>query len=81
MQVRLDDDHSTIVPVNGTNPDDGPKLVWGVDDLRDGDHQFALYVKSLQEDGFILVDYFEYVVPSLHFATRIVFQQDFCFQG
>ena len=67
--------------LNGTNFGDGSKLVWDADNLGDGDHQLNVVVNSLPQNGSVAVDYFEYVVPSLHFVTRIVFQQDFCFQG
>ena len=73
------DVNSTDLPLNGTNLADGPKLVWGVDNLGDGDHQVLVYVNSLQQNGIVAVDYFEYVLPLLHVVTRIVFQQDFCF--
>ena len=76
MLFRLDV-NSTIVSLNGTNFDDGPKLVWNADNLGDGDHQLWVYVNSLQQNGSVVVDYFEYVVSLLHFVTRIVFQQDF----
>ena len=80
MLFRLDV-NSTIVSLNGTNFVDGPKLVWNADNLGDGDHQLYVVVNSIPQDRSVVVDYFEYVVPSLHFVTRIVFQQDFCFQG
>ena len=78
MQLRLDV-NTTIVSLNGANFDDGPKLIWNVDNLGDGDHQVLVYVNSLQQNGIVAVDYFEYVLPLLHAVTRIVFQQDFCF--
>ena len=73
--------NETIVSLNGTNFDDGPILVWSAYNLGDGDNQLLLYVKSLQQNGSVVIDYFEYVVPLLHFVPKIVFQQDFCFQG
>ena len=66
--------------LNGTNFDDGPIVVWSAVNLGDGDHQLWVYVNSLAQNGSVAVDYFVYVVPLLHFVTRIVFQQDFCFQ-
>ena len=72
MQFLLDV-NSMIVPFNGTDLDDGPKLVWNADNLGHGDHQLLVYVNSLQQNGSVAVDYFEYVVPLLHFVTRIVF--------
>ena len=80
MQFQLDV-NNTIVPLNGTNVDDGPKLVWNADNLGDGDHQLWVVVNSLQQNGSVAVDYFEYVVPLLHFVTRSMFQQSYCFQG
>ena len=78
MQLRLDV-NTTIVLLNGANFDNGPKLIWNVDNLGDGDHQVLVYANSLQQNGIVAVDYFEYVLPLLHVVTRIVFQQDFCF--
>ena len=75
------DVNSTDLPLNGTNLDDGPKLVWGVDNLGDGDHQLFMEVASPQQYGSVAVDYFEYVVPSLYIVIRTVSQQHFCFQG
>ena len=80
MQFLLDL-NSTVVSLNGTNFDDGPKLVWHADNLGDGDHQLWVVVNSLQQNGSVAVDYFEYVVPLLHLVTGIVFQQNVCFQG
>ena len=64
--------------LNDANFSDGPTLVWSADSLGDADHQLYVYVYSLQQNGFFVVDYLEYVVPSLQFVTSIVFQQDFC---
>ena len=75
------DVNSTIVSLNGTNFDDGPTLLWRTDYLGDGDHQLLVNVTSLQQNGSVAVDYFEYVVPLLHFSIRAVLQQDICFQG
>ena len=75
------DVNGTDVPLNGTVFDDSPKLVWGTENLGDGDHQLFMNVTSLQQNGSVAVDYFEYVVPSLYFVTRTVFQQYFYFQG
>ena len=80
MLFRFDVD-STTVSLNGTNLDDGPKLVWHADNLEDRDHQLWVVVNSLQQNGSVAVDYVEYVVPLLHLVTGIVFQQNFCFQS
>ena len=80
MLFRLDV-NNTILQLNGTSFDDGPKLVWSADNLEDGDHQLWVVVGFLQQSGSVAVDYFEYVVPLLHFVTKIVFQQDFRCQG
>ena len=80
LHIRLDL-NSTTMPVNGTNYDDGPKLIWSAVNLGDGDHQLDVDINWLSQNGSVVVDYFEYVVPLLRFVTRIVFQQDFCFQG
>ena len=61
--------------MNGTNFADGPTRVWSADNLEDGDHQLIVNVNSLKKNGTVAVDYFEYVVPLLHFVTGIVFQQ------
>ena len=79
FQFRLDG-NITSMSLNDTNFDSGPTLVWNANNLRDADHQLYVYVNSLQENGSIVVDYLEYVVPSLHFVTRIVFQDESCFQ-
>ena len=76
MRFRLDV-NNTIVSLNGTNVDDGPTLVWSVDNLGDGDHQLWVVINSLQQNGSVAVDYLEYVVPLLNFVTGFVFQQDF----
>ena len=80
MEFQLDF-YSVVVSLNGTSFDDGPKLVWNADNVGDGDHQLLVYISSLPPDGIIAVDHFEYVLPLLHFVTRIVLHQDFCFQG
>ena len=69
------DVNNTIVSLNGTNFDDGPTLVWSADNLGDGDHQLAMSIDSLEENGSVAVDYLEYVVPLPHFVTKIAFQQ------
>ena len=74
------DGHITFRSMNGTPFDDGPTVVWSAANLEDGDHQLYVYVYSLAQNGSVAVDYFVYVVPLLHLVTRIVFQQDFCFQ-
>ena len=79
MQFRLDGNIQSM-PLNDTNFDSGPKLVWNTNNLKDGDHQLYVYVTSLQQNGSIAVDYLEYVVPSLHLVTKVVFQREFCFQ-
>ena len=73
--------NTMIVLLNSTNFDNGPTLVWSAVNLGDGDHQFWVFVNLLPPNGSVAVDYFEYVVPLLHFVTRIVLQKDFCFQG
>ena len=80
MQFRLDDNNSDVW-LNGTSLDDGPTRLWSADNLKDSDHQLLVNVKSLKQDGTVAVDYFEYVVPLLHFVTRTVYQQPCCFQG
>ena len=76
MSFHLDV-NSADVPLNGTN---GPELIWGADNLGDGDHQLFMNVTSLQRNGTVAVYYFEYVVPLLYLVTGTVFQQYFCFQ-
>ena len=73
------DGNDTNVALNGTNFDDGPTLIWSTDNLGDGDHQLSVWINSLQQNGSVAVDYFEYVIPLLQFVTRIVFQQFCCF--
>ena len=73
MQFRLDGSNANV-SLNGTKLDDGPTLVWRADNLGDGDHQLWVVVNSLQQNGSVAVDYFEYVVPLLHFVTRFVLQ-------
>ena len=80
MLFRLDGNDANMV-LNGTNFDNGPALVWSAENLEDGDHQLYMLVGSLQQNGSVAVDYLEYVLPSLHFVTRAVFQQFCCFQG
>jgi hypothetical protein len=43
--------------------------------MEEGDHQLYVYVDSLQPNGTVAVEYFEYVVHVLQFATIIVFLQ------
>ena len=80
MEFQLDLNR-TFVSLDGTSYDNGPTLIWSADTLGDGDHQLLVYVGSLQQNGIVMVDYFEYVLLLLHFVTRIVLHQDFCFQG
>ena len=75
------DVNGTTVSLNGTSLDDGPKLIWNAENLGDGDHQFYVFVGSLQKNGSLAVDYFEYVLSLLYVATRIVLQQFCSFQG
>ena len=75
------DVNSTIVLLNATNFDAGPTLLWRTDYLGDGDHQLLVNITSLQQNGSVAVDYFEYVIALLYFAIRAVLQQEFCFQG
>ena len=77
------DGNFTKLSLNRTNFDDVPTLVWSANNLADGDHQLQVAVTSapLQRTWSVVVDYFEYVVPLLHFVMRIVFQQDLCFQA
>ena len=74
MLFRLDDS-DTKVTLNGTSFDDGPTLAWRADNLGDDDHQLWVIIRSLQQNGSVAVDYFEYVVPLLHLVTRIVFRK------
>jgi hypothetical protein len=60
LQFRLDG-NNTNVPLNGMSLADGPTLVFRADNLRDGDHQLYVYVNSLQQNGDVAVNYFEYV--------------------
>ena len=80
LQFRLDA-NDTNVALNGTNFNDGPALVWSADNLGDGDHQLWVVVNSLQQNGSVAVDHFEYVLHLHHFVTRNVFQQFCYFQG
>ena len=56
------DGSNTGVLLNGTNFDNGPTLVWSNDTLGDDDHRLSVYIYSLQQNGSVAVDYFEYVV-------------------
>jgi hypothetical protein len=67
LQFRLDT-NNTIVSLNGTNFNDGPTHVWNANNLGDEDHQLLVVVNSLQQNGVVAVDYFEYVIPLLHFV-------------
>ena len=80
MQFQLDLNR-TNVSLDRTNYDNGPTLIWSADTLGDGDHQLLVYVSLIQQNGVVVVDYFEYVLPLLHLVTRIVLHRDFCFQG
>ena len=53
------DANGTTVSLNGTSIDNGPTLVWSADNLGDDDHQFYVFVGSLQQNGSVAVDYFE----------------------
>src|SRR5258706_2668397 len=80
LQFRLDGINSNI-PLNGTNFNNGPTTVFSADNLGDGDHQLFVYIISLQQNGSVAVDYFEYVIPLLHFVTGNLFRQSYSFQG
>jgi len=60
------------VQLNGTNVDAGPTLIWSAGGLEDGDHQFNILFEVPGPNGSLAVDYFEYVVPLLHFVTKKV---------
>ena len=70
MEFQLDV-NITIVSLNYTRLGEGTKLLWNADNLGDGDHQLWMAVR---QNGMVVVDYFEYVVPLLHFVTGLVFQ-------
>ena len=72
MRIKLDSNETTL-SLDGTN--DGTTLIWNADNLGDDDHQLLVHINSLPQNGSVVVDYFEYVVPLLHFVTRIVLQQ------
>ena len=72
MQFRLDGINSNV-PLTGTNFDNGHTTVFIADNLGDGDHQLFVYIISLEQNGTVAVDYFEYVIPSLHSVTRVIF--------
>ena len=58
LQFLLDVNR-TVVSLNGTNFDEGSKLLWNADNLGDVDHQLWVVVDSLQQNGSVAVDYFE----------------------
>jgi len=62
LQFRLDG-RNLERSSNGTNFADGPTPVFTALNLEDGDHQLFVYVISLQQNGTVAVDYFEYVPP------------------
>ena len=72
MLFRLDANNINMV-LDRTNFDDSPTLLWSTDSLGDADHQLYLSVNSLQPNGSLALDYLEYVLPLLHFVTRILF--------
>lgn len=73
MRFRLDS-NNTDLSVGGTDSANGPTLLWSVENLKDGDHQLLFLVNSVQEQGSVMVDYFEYVVPlTPPCHTRIMF--------
>jgi hypothetical protein len=80
LLFRLDG-NNTNVPLNGTNFADGPMPLYNSGIMEDGDHQLLVFINSLQQNGTVAVDFFEYVVPSHHSVIIIVFYQLFCFQG
>ena len=48
---------------------DCPKLVWSAYNSGDGDHQLYVNVTLLQQNVRVVVEYFGYVVPLLHFVV------------
>lgn len=62
LQFRLDGINQNL-PLNGTNFDAGPTSVFSAENLGDGDHQLFVYIISLEQNGTVAVDYFEYVIP------------------
>ena len=63
LQFRVDG-NNTNVSLNGTNFANGPTPIFSSDIMEDGDHQLFVYINSLQKNGTLAVDYFEYVVLS-----------------
>jgi len=57
-------------PLNCTDFGNVSSLVFGVEDLADGDHLYNMY--SQGTDARIAVDYFECVVPLLYSVPTIV---------
>jgi len=51
------------VPLNSTNTDNKPSLIYSSDSMVDGDHQLYGEIVSLQVNGSLAVDYFECVAP------------------
>ena len=72
MQFRLDGINSNV-PLNGTNFDNGPTTIFSADNLGDGDHQLFVYIISLEQNGTVAVDYFEYAIALLQSVTRVIF--------
>jgi hypothetical protein len=64
LQFRLDGENENV-PFNGAGFANGSAPVFSADSLEDGDHQLLVYVNSLQRNGAVVVDYFEYVIPLL----------------
>jgi hypothetical protein len=47
--------------VNNTNPTNGSALIFSSDNIEDGDHQLRGSIESLEQNGGIILDYFECV--------------------
>ena len=61
LQFRLDGNNKNI-PLDGTNFANGPSPIYSYENLKDDDHQLFVYINSLQQNGTVAVDYFEYVI-------------------
>jgi hypothetical protein len=45
--------------LNSTNPDNGSTFIFSSDNMEDGDHQLRGSIESLEQNGAIILDYFE----------------------
>jgi hypothetical protein len=72
MKFQLDGKETYSVSLNNTNPANGSALIFSSDNMEDGDHQLRGSIESREQNGGIILDYFECVASFIPSVPSIV---------